>query len=161
MPQDLESKLLSWLGDARRIVVVGVGNELRGDDSVGIRVTRQLKTTLDSRRVSILEAETVPENYLGTIEQLDPSHVLVIDAAEIGLEPGSVVFTELSEVHGLTVSTHNLPLSVFAEYLRRVTGAKIALLAIQPGNVEFGADLTERLRKVSAEVVKILSEILS
>lgn len=143
------------------IVVVGVGNELRGDDSVGVRMARDLKAALGSQKISILETGTVPENYLGTIERLNPSHVLVIDAAETGLEPGSVVLTELSEAHGLIVSTHHLPLSVFAEYLKRATGAKTALLAIQPGDVEFRTSLTVRVREAAVEVEKILLDVLS
>jgi hydrogenase 3 maturation protease len=161
LAQDLQIKLLSWLRDARKIVVIGVGNELRGDDSVGVRVARNLKAVLDSSKVSIIETGTVPENYLGTIERLNPSHVLVIDAADTGLEPGSVVLSELSEAHGLTVSTHHLPLSVFAEYLKRVTGAKTALLAIQPGNVEFKTSLTVRVREAAVEVEKIFLDVLS
>jgi len=161
LPQDIEHELLNWLKDARRIVVVGVGNPLRKDDSVGVRVARRLNKTLHSEKVNILECETVPENYLGSIERIRPSHVLVIDAAEAGLEPGRLILTELSEVHGLAISSHNIPLSVFGEYLKRTIGARVALLAIQPEKVEFGEGLSERLREAMDEVASILLKVLA
>ena len=161
MSQDIESKLRNWLRDARRIVVVGVGNPLRRDDSVGVYVAGRLNNALHSQRVDVLECETVPENFLGNIERVRPSHVIVVDTAETGLGPGNVILTELGEVQGLTISSHNIPLSVFGEYLRRSIGAKVALIGIQPERVEFGEGLTRRLKEAAEEVTRIFLKVLA
>ena len=161
MSQDIESKLRNWLRDARRIVVVGVGNPLRRDDSVGVYVAGRLKNALHSQKVNVLECETVPENFLGNIERVRPSHVIVVDAAETGLGPGNVILTELGEAHDLTISSHNIPLSVFGEYLRRSIDAKVVLLGIQPERVEFGEGLTRRLKEAAERVTGIFLKVLA
>jgi len=161
LSQDIESKLRNWLRDARRIVVVGVGNPLRRDDSVGVYVAGRLKNALHSQKVNVLECETVPENFLGNIERVRPSHVIVVDAAETGLGPGNVILTELGEAHDLTISSHNIPLSVFGEYLRRSIDAKVVLLGIQPERVEFGEGLTRRLKEAAERVTGIFLKVLA
>jgi len=158
---DLERRIRHWLAGARSVVVAGVGNPLRRDDSVGIHIVRQLKRVLVSEKVHVVECETVPENYLGYIEGFKPSHILLIDAVDAGLEPGGLVLTHPSEIRGLVLSSHNIPLSVFSEYLDRTTGARVALLGIQPERVEFGEDLTARVRDAACAITEILVQVLS
>jgi len=160
LSHDLEHELSSWIKDAKKVVIIGVGNPLRKDDSVGDFIAKKLKETLRCKTVEIIECETVPENYLGVIERLKPSHVLVLDAAASGLEPGRTVFTELGEAKGLAISSHNIPLSFFGEYVNRTTGAKVVLLGIQPEKVELGAGLTGKVRETADEVVSILLRVL-
>jgi hydrogenase 3 maturation protease len=161
LSQDIEQELLSWLGEARGIAVVGIGNPLRKDDSVGDYVAKRLSESLHSDSVRIFECETTPENYLGDIEKAKSSHVIIVDAAEIGLPPGTCILSEISDVRGLAVSSHNIPLSFFGEYLKKTIGAKVVLLAIQPEKVEFGEGLTTRVREAADEVTKILLKVLS
>jgi len=160
LSHDIERELSSWIKGAKKVVVVGVGNPLRKDDSVGGYIAKKLKEALCSKTVDIIECETVPENYLGVIERLKPSHILVIDAATAGLEPGGFFLTELSEVRGLAISSHNIPLSVFAEYVKRTTGAKVVLLGIQPEKIELGGGLTGKVKETAHEIVSILVRVL-
>jgi hypothetical protein len=44
--------------------------------------------------------------------------------------------------------------------LTKTTGAKIALLLIEPKNADFGEGLTLELAKVAAEIADILIQIL-
>ena len=78
----------------------------------------------------MLEAEGVPENYLQDIEEFAPSHVLLIDAAFLGLNPGEANLIRTgNRIMGYSaVSTHILPLRIFCDYVKEATGAKIALL---------------------------------
>jgi len=39
----VEHALRGWLAGAERLIVLGVGNELRGDDAAGLLVARALK----------------------------------------------------------------------------------------------------------------------
>ena len=45
----------------------------------------------------------------------------------------------------LAISTHTLPLNVFADYLKKETNTKIALLAVQPKNLDFGESLSSEI----------------
>ena len=86
MAENLEKDLKNWLVNAKKIVIVGIGNPIRKDDYVGLKIVENLKGKL-SEKVLLLEAETVPENYLLDIEEFSPTHVILIDAAFLGLMP--------------------------------------------------------------------------
>ena len=65
-------------------VVVGVGNELRGDDAVGLHVVRSL-AGLDA---SLIECEGEP---VGLIDAWDGyERAILVDATDSGSEPGTV-----------------------------------------------------------------------
>ncbi len=147
--------LANWLRNAREIVVMGIGNPMRRDDYVGMVVVRHLKAyTLPG--VHLIETGEVPESYLGVVEENHPSHVLMIDAAEMSEQPGTARLVSPKEIEGLSLSTHTLPLSIISEYIKCRTGAKIALFAIQPGVLEFGEGLSEELSKVVEELANLV-----
>ena len=158
--KEVEDSLQKWLSDARRVVIAGIGNPLRKDDFVGVKVVRKLQKKV-SRDVFLIECETVPESFLDQITEFNPTHVLIIDAALLNLESGFLKLMETAQLVGrTTISTHALPLQIFCEYLRETTGAKIAVLGIQPEDASFGEGLTTELKKTSMELADLLSRIL-
>jgi hydrogenase 3 maturation protease len=122
-------------------VIIGIGNSLKNDDGLGVVIIKELqgKTT---KNVLLIDCGTVPETYVGPVRKFNPSHVLMMDAAELSSKPGTVRFVFPDEIQGLTISTHTLPLNVFADYLKKETNAKVALVAVQPKNLDFGESLS-------------------
>ena len=160
--EEIEKALKRWLFGAERIIIVGVGNELRKDDFVGMKIVKDLKGKLNHLdKIHLIECGTVPENFIEPIAKLKPTHILIIDAALLGLNPGSMRLVNPEEIVGSTISTHKLPLSLFCEYLAKITNAKIAVLAIQPKETCFGEGLSEDLRYTVSVAVSILTRILS
>lgn len=157
---NVENRLRSWLSNARRVVVAGIGNSLRKDDFVGVEIIRNLRNKV-SKSVYLVECETIPESFIEPIIEFKPTHILIIDAALSNLNPGSSKLVEPAQIIGQTaISTHALPLKIFCEYLARTTGAKIALLVTQPKDAGFGEGLTEALRKTAVNLTNILSRNL-
>ena len=157
--QETEERLQAWLWGARRVIVVGVGSSLRRDDFVGVEVVRNLHGKV-SRFVHLVECETTPENFIQPISRFKPTHVLIIDAALLNLKPGSLRLVEPNKIAGIPISTHTLPLRIFCEYLMTTTGAKVALLAIQPKETSFGEGLTKELKGAVKGIVNILTKVL-
>lgn len=157
--QAIGKSLRTWLSDARRVVVAGVGSSLRKDDFVGVEIVRNLRKKV-SRSVYLIECETVPESFIKPISEFKPTHVLIIDAALLNLKPGSSKLIEPNKIAGIPISTHALPLRIFCEYLTRTTGAKVALLAIQPRETGFGEGLTKELKKTARDITRLLLKIL-
>ncbi len=157
---DVEDELRSWLNGARSVVVAGIGNAIRSDDFVGVRVVLGLQGKV-SPAVTLIECETAPESFVDEIVEIRPSHVLLVDAALLGLCPGEAHLYEAEEVINVpSISTHTLPLRVFCEYVKRLTGAKIALVLIEPKNVEFGEGLSEEVEEGATRVeAAILSSL--
>ena len=157
---DLEEELRIWLKEANGVVVAGIGNAIRSDDLVGVRIVEELQGKV-SGAVHLIECETVPESFVDEIVAVRPSHVLLIDAAMLGLRPGTAHLYDAEEVMNVpTISTHTLPLRVFCEYVRKMTGANIALLLIEPRNVDFGEGLTKEVQAAAVRVEAALLDSL-
>ncbi len=155
-----ENRLQNWLSDSQRVVIAGIGNSLRKDDFVGVKIVKNLRNKV-SEAVYLIECETVPESFMKPIVEFKPTHILVIDAALLNLKPGSSKLIDPTQLAEQTaISTHALPLQIFCEYLARTTEAEIALLAIQPQDASFGESLTAELEKTAKHLANFLSKIL-
>ena len=160
MSGEIERELENWFADAKKVVVAGIGNPIRSDDYVGLNIVEKLKGKLPGT-VCLLECETVPESYLLDIEEFNPTHVLLIDAAFLGLNPGEVSLVDSEKITGFSaITTHMLPLRIFCEYVKQATGAKIALLLIEPKSMEFGEGLTAEVQSAAERITKILLDLL-
>jgi len=160
MSGEIERELENWFADAKKVVVAGIGNPIRSDDYVGLNIVEKLKGKLPET-VCLLECETVPESYLLDIEEFNPTHVLLIDAAFLGLNPGKVSLVDSEKITDFSaITTHMLPLRIFCEYVKQATGAKIALLLIEPKSMEFGEGLTAEVQSAAERITKILLDLL-
>ncbi len=158
--EEIEGDLKIWLSNAQRVIVAGIGNPLRKDDFVGVEIVRKLKNQV-SKFVRLIECEDVPESFIEPIVEFKPTNILIIDAAMLGLKPGTSKLIEVSELIGQPpVSTHALPLRIFCEYLTKTTGAKIALLIMQPKDTSFGEGLTSKLRETATALTNLLLKFL-
>jgi hydrogenase 3 maturation protease len=160
--REVEKRVRKWLKDVDRVVVVGIGNELRRDDFVGIKVLKGLKGMV-SNRVRLIESETIPESYFEPIACFNPSHILVIDAGLIGLKPSDAKFLESSDFLGPStapISTHALPLKIFCDYLQDATNARIAFIIIQPQRTDFGEELSAAVKTTAEKLTEVLMKAL-
>lgn len=157
---ELENKLQNWLSDACSVAIAGIGNPLRTDDFVGVKIVRNLRGKV-TPRVYLLECETVPESFLRPITRFKPTHVLLIDAGILNQKPGTSKLIDSDHIRTETaISTHALPLRIFCEYLAKTIHAKIALLLIQPKDTSFGEGLTAELQQAEKHLTNLLSEFL-
>lgn len=147
-----------------RIVIVGIGNILRGDDGVGPYIAEELIRKIKNENVLVLNCEEVPESYTDKIVNFAPSVILIIDAVEINKEPGTVAIIKQNELKGKTLTTHTISLKVFIDYIKSRTNAEVFVLGIQQQNIEFGMQQLSLEVKTSADMVvdficSIVSEI--
>lgn len=161
MANSIQKDLKDWFVDSKKIIIVGIGNPIRSDDYVGLAIVEKLKDKLPEN-VRLIEAETVPESYLLDIEEFNPTHVLLIDAAFLGLKPAGVSLVEAEKImDNAAITTHLLPLRIFCEYVKQATGAKIALLLIEPQNMDYIEGLTSKVQRTAESLTKILIKLLS
>lgn len=139
--QELEEFLKTW----DKLVILGIGNPLRGDDFAGSLIARKLNQDFKNEKIMVADGGTVPENYTGMIRKENPSHIILIDAADMGKPPGYIKLIKKEEISQYNISTHAMPLSFLIKYLESTCPARITLIGIQPREM----DLVE---KVSGEV---------
>jgi hydrogenase 3 maturation protease len=131
-----------------RVAVLGIGNELNGDDSAGNWVARKLSERLiDQPNFLVLDCGSIPENASGALRRFQPQYIMLIDAADLEEAPGTIQFVELNHVRGFSASSHSLPLSVLAKFLIQEFNCEVALCCIQPLSLEFEAKLSTPVTK--------------
>ena len=138
---------------------MGIGNPSRRDDGVGLRVVELLK----ERRlggVLLLETETVPESYTGSIRDYSPTHVLLIDAAQFRGEPGEGRMIPQQLIGNVTASTHSIPLDVLMGYIRKSICDKVALLGIQVAETKMGVGFTHCVEEGAKEIAATIYDVL-
>lgn len=158
----LTERLAARLGG--RTVVVGIGNPSRGDDAAGCLVARSLREAQPPERLGglvVVEAEEVPESYLGPIVRSAPDTVILVDAVELGEPPGSAALLEMEAMAEREVYTHRPPLSLLARYIRAETGADVFVLGIQPGERGLGTPPSSRVRGAASVLAEVLMTALA
>lgn len=158
--QSLEKNLKKWFSGAERVVIAGIGNPIRMDDYVGVKIVQDLRGKV-SDRVMLIECETVPESYIQQIIDFKPTHVLLIDAAMLGLKPGETKLVSPSELATFPpYSTHMLPLRLFCGYIMKEVQANLGLLLVQPASVDFGEGLSLAVRNTACDIEDALGRVL-
>ena len=150
------------------MVILGVGNRLRGDDAIGCIVCDELQKTSSSPLVPspssvpgffILDCGSTPENYVQPVADQNPTRILVVDCCNYGAKPGEFSLFSREEVDRLSyglLSTHTLPLTLTIGMLSLETEATIELLGIQPERIEFGEDLSEPVQRALPAAVEFV-----
>jgi len=131
------------------VLVLGIGNRLKGDDAVGPYIASLLSESQGNQVVApgdftivALDCGTVPENYTGIVRRVRPYHLVLVDAADMGLEAGAVRIVPVDMIGSLGLSTHSMPLSMFISYVADIAG-RTTLIGIQPEGMQLGADLSD------------------
>lgn len=133
-------------------VLIGIGNELNGDDGVGPHIADALA---DSSKFTVFNAGTQPENFTGKISSIQPSHVVIVDAAMIEGEAGSIDAVPLEAIDEVCFHTHYLPLRHVVQRLIDRCSCKVLVIGIRPVSTEPGDGLSPPVRKAAAELVSL------
>ena len=123
-----------------------MGNVQRSDDAAGCLVARGLQDPQAGslpEDVLVIEAGPAPENSTSELRRFAPQFVLLVDAADMQEAPGTIRWIETEAISGMSASTHSLPLSMLADYLRLELGCQVAVLGIQPASNEVGEGVSE------------------
>lgn len=149
-----------WLSGYKRLVILGIGNPLKGDDSLGLEVLKRLRGKVP-RNVRIIYGGVVPENFISKIKRFNPSHVLIVDAALFGGEPGEARLIQPEQISSVTITTHIMPLSLLASLIQAETRAKVILLGIEPKNLGLGEEISQEVREAVERCAKELIDAIS
>lgn len=142
-----------------RIAVMGIGSQLHGDDAVGILLAHSLlESGIEHPRLKVISAGMAPENFTGLLRLFGPDLVLLVDAAQIHMEPGTVCLLDFQSIQGCSASTHTLPLHIFATYLFAELGCEPVLIGIQPLDTSLGSSLSPPVQAAVDDLVNELTE---
>ena len=140
-----------------RMLVIGVGNALRGDDAAGLHVARQLAA---SGIAEVHEASGETASLMALWQGADC--VMLADAAQSGAEPGTVTRLDASiqalPAAFLHCSTHAFGVAEAVELARSLGSlpAKILIFGIEGASFEHGAPLSPGVEAGVARAVEMI-----
>ena len=128
-------------------LLLGIGNPCHGDDALGPIFARAFRHP-DWQCINVT---TVPENYTSVVRRLHPEILVFLDAADMGLPPGTLRRLAPGQIQTRDFGTHAPPLGQLAGFLSDCAG-RIVILGIQP-------ETTAPCARLSAPVRAALKEL--
>ncbi len=140
------------------VLVLGVGNVLLQDEGVGIRVADEVAALDLPPGIRAVDGGTLGLDLLPMIG--DCAALVMVDAVDLRAAPGTVGVLRGDELHsalGGHVSPHQVGVGDLIE-VARLTGTlpdRVALVAIQPGTIAVGLDLTPAVEAAVPRAVRL------
>ncbi len=125
-----------------QMLVVGVGNPMRGDDVAGLILAERGAEKLE---LEYLRCEEVPENYVGKMLDDPADTILLVDAVDMKQAPGEIGLLAPDELADNGISTHNCSVGLLAKVLAGVKDKQMLILGIQPQDLGWGQPLTPQV----------------
>jgi hydrogenase 3 maturation protease len=150
-------------------IILGIGNPLGGDDAVGPFVARRINEKLTAEYevpgsstpcqqvITAIDAGSAPESYTSVIRRNRPEQLVLVDAADMGLPPGSIRLLLPEKIATLSFSTHSMPLSTLISYVQEFCG-QVYIIGIQPKSTRAGSRLSVTVRKSGERAAELILE---
>ncbi|MFW9935329.1 MAG: hydrogenase maturation peptidase HycI [Candidatus Thorarchaeota archaeon] len=155
-----KQRLNAVFAHSSKIAILGIGNDLKADDGIGPYVIEQLQTH-NPPHIELINASTVPENFISHLTESKPDLILLIDAALMQAEAGTIKLIDKKTIGGVAFSSHQLPLTFFIEYLENNIATTILILGVQPFTDEFTQPLSEPVQHAANEIITTLTQLFT
>jgi hydrogenase maturation protease len=138
-------------------LVVGLGNPLRGDDGIGVRVVEALRKLSPTEDVEVVDGGTQGLGIVSLVEGRE--RLILIDAADTGKSPGRFTRFTLDQVQLRGADQH---LSVHSAGLRdalllaqalQVLPDDVVIFGVQPANLDWVSGLSPEVEAALPELV--------
>lgn len=123
------------------VLVIGIGNVLRGDEGVGVRAAELARSRLTD--VHVVAAGAIGPATIADLEGF--SHIIVLDSIDVGRSPGTIVWFEAGDLSACASSAvHEFGVADLLMLVGQTTQApeEAIVLGVQPGTLEIGAALS-------------------
>lgn len=138
-------------------ILLTVGNGLMGDDGAGVLLAEMMHEH-PVKDWAVLNGGSAPENIIHRVREVEPSRVLVVDAADMDLAPGSIRRIDADRLEDpFLMTTHILPLSFLIESLCEFV-PQVDLVGIQPSIVAFGFPMSDEVRSAVEQIYADLKD---
>lgn len=127
-------------------LVLTVGNSMMGDDGAGpLLAERMAQQPLVDWQV--IDGGSAPENVVHRIRALQPTRLIIVDAADMELPPGEIRIIDPERIAEMFImSTHNLPLNFLIDQLKEDI-REVIFVGIQPTLVAFYFPMTDIVKQ--------------
>jgi len=148
-------KILTF-SDSDNILLLGMGNDFRSDDGIGIYIVEHLNPL--SSNVVIINLRNTPEMFLDDIVQSKPNKTILFDAANFEGVPGEIKYIPQEYINNYTLSTHTFPPGVIAELIKADTDSEVYFIGIQAENFDLGEEISPSVQKSGDTLIKFINK---
>lgn len=145
----------------QRIVVLGVGNLLMGDEGLGIRCVEAFEKLPQRDNVRCVDGGTSTHELLEDLENLDA--LVILDAVASGKPPGTLVRLEGDDIpsafsNKMSPHQHGInDLLATLKFLERAPG-RVVLIGVEPSVMELSMELSPLVQGVMPSMVALVSK---
>ncbi len=144
-------------------LIIGVGNEYRQDDAIGILTAQKLREN-DLYNVDVILSNGDGASLMDYFKRYD--NVFMVDAAKTGNKPGNLNIFNVSHKSLpkdiFLPSTHQFGITEAIETARvlNTLPKKLIIYTIEGKNFNYGLEISKEVTKASDEVIKkIITEV--
>jgi hydrogenase 3 maturation protease len=130
-----------------------IGNIIRADDGAGPFIARWF----EQPGWEVIDCGTAPENFTGLVRKRTPELLVIADAADMGLPPGSLRRIPATSIADTDFGTHQASLALLAGYLGTLAG-EIVIIGIQPEVIRDGIGLSPAVESAARELIRLIGE---
>jgi hydrogenase 3 maturation protease len=134
-------------------LLMGIGNELKGDDGIGNAIAREFSAP----GWKSIPCGTVPENFTSVVRRERPELVVIVDATEMELSPGDFRIIPKESLGSDVMGTHGISLGHLVSYLEELSGG-VVFIGVQPGEMRIGSEMSPRVKAAKAVIKSVLKE---
>jgi hydrogenase maturation protease len=145
----------------QRIVVLGVGNLLMGDEGLGIRCVEAFEKLPQRDNVRCVDGGTSTHELMEDLENLDA--LVILDAVASGKPPGTLVRLEGDEIpsafsNKMSPHQHGInDLLATLKFLDRAPG-RVVLIGVEPSVMELSMELSPLVQGVMPSMLALVSK---
>ena len=133
----------------------------KSDDRLGPALARALAAALPADpRLCVASGGEAPENFTGAIRAFAPSHVLLLDAVDHGLAPGTAFVVDENAITMGDMTSHRLPLKLLMHFLAVTIPCRVILVGVQPQSLRPGNRLSAPVKKTLPRLAEWLARVL-
>jgi len=114
---------------------------MMGDDGAG-PLLAEMCAAKPAGEWRVIDGGSAPESDVAAIRDLRPARLLLVDATDMGLNPGEIRVVNPDDIAEMfMMTTHNMPLNYLIDQLKEDVG-EVIFLGIQPDIVGFYYPMT-------------------
>jgi len=143
--------------------VIGLGNELCGDDGIGPVILNELRRQVHQVPVDLIHAGSDAFIVLDYLLQPDP--VLIIDCARMGRKPGAIAKFRATQIQppwiNNSISLHGFSMGDVLKMARDLGyTTECMIIGVEPKILDFNTGLSDEVsRNIPAIVQLVMEEI--
>lgn len=147
--------------NSKKVLLIGVGNLLLGDEGIGIHFIQEMRKELLPRNVKLVDGGTAGIELLYWLEEAD--YAIIVDCVEAGVGAGTILRVPTDELllesTGQIISLHDINLSEVLLLATKMNTLPPAIIfGVQPEFIGYQTELSPTLHNTLPRLIELIKK---